>query len=119
SVNGLTTGIYQLVWSIANGSCASSQDIVQITIYSPTVPGTLSADATVCATANAGSLTLTGYSSSILNWQSSTNNGSTWSNILNTTSSVDFANLSTTTKYRASVQNAVCPALYSNVVTVN
>jgi hypothetical protein len=119
SVNGLSTGVYQLVWTIANGSCAASQDIVQLTIYSTTVPGTLASDATVCATANAGSLTLTGYSSSILNWQSSINNGSTWSNILNTTSSIDFTNLTATTKYRASVQNGVCPALYSNVVTVN
>ncbi|MES2371663.1 MAG: hypothetical protein V4557_03725, partial [Bacteroidota bacterium] len=119
SVNGLATGVYQFTWSVANGSCAASQDIVQLTVYSATVPGVLASDATVCATANAGSLTLTGYSSSILNWQSSTDNGSTWNNILNTTSSVDFTNLSTTTKYRASVQNGVCPALYSNVVTVN
>ncbi|MES2005130.1 MAG: hypothetical protein V4450_11445, partial [Bacteroidota bacterium] len=119
TVNGLTTGTYQLAWTIDNGSCAASQDLVQLTVYSATVPGILASDATVCATANAGTLSLTGYSSSILNWESSTDNGATWNNIINTTNTINYTNLSSTTQYRANVQNGICPALYSNVVKVN
>ncbi|MEO7531532.1 MAG: gliding motility-associated C-terminal domain-containing protein [Sediminibacterium sp.] len=118
-VNGLAVGTYQLAWTIANGLCTASQDLVQITVHSASVPGTLAADATVCATANSGTLALTGYSSSILNWQSSTDNGVTWNNIANTTNTQGYTNLAGSTKYRASVQNAICPALYSNVVTIN
>ena len=93
--------------------------MVDITVVSQTNPGTLAADLTVCATANSGSLTLTGYSTDILAWESSTDNGNTWNTIANTSPGFAFTNLSATTRYRASVKNSVCPALYSNVVTVN
>jgi hypothetical protein len=118
TVNGLTTGTYQFVWTVSNGVCADSKDTVQVTVYPPTVAGTLSADATVCATSNGGTLNLSGYVSNILQWESSTDNGTTWNNIANTTASQNYNNLAASTKYRASVQNAICPALYSNIVSI-
>ncbi|NCI47603.1 PKD domain-containing protein, partial [Sediminibacterium soli] len=119
TVNGLTTGTYRLAWNINNGACAVSQDFVDITVVPQTNPGTLASDLTVCATANSGSFTLTGYSTNILNWESSTDNGNTWNTISNTTANFSFTNLTTTTRYRVNVKNSVCPALYSNVVTAN
>ncbi|MES2371664.1 MAG: PKD-like domain-containing protein, partial [Bacteroidota bacterium] len=118
SVNGLTTGIYQFIWTVSNGLCATSQDIVQITVNPQTVPGTLAASATVCATGNAGTLTLTGYTSAVVRWESSIDNGSTWNNILNTTSTIAYNNLTETTQYRVSVQSGVCAPQYSNIATI-
>jgi hypothetical protein len=119
TVNGLIPGTYQFAWTISNGTCADSQDLVSITVYSQTVPGLLISDATVCATSNNGTLSLSGYSSSILRWEYSNDNGSSWNNVANTTNSLSYTNLAGSTKYRAYVQNAICPALYSNIVSVN
>jgi hypothetical protein len=118
TVNGLTAGTYQFIWTISNGTCASSKDTVQVTVYPATTPGTLAADATVCATSNSGTLNLSGYATDILRWESSTDNGTTWNNIANTTSALSYNNVATLTKYRAYVQNAICPALYSNVINI-
>ncbi|WP_204298451.1 hypothetical protein, partial [Stenotrophomonas maltophilia] len=65
TVNGLTFGSYQFKWTVSNGYCANSEATVNVTINTPTVPGTLAANATVCATANNGTLTLSGYSTII------------------------------------------------------
>ncbi|WP_206203609.1 hypothetical protein, partial [Thermococcus sp. M36] len=54
----------------------------------------------------------------ILYWQSSTDNGNTWNNISNTTDSLVYNNLLSTTKYRTFVQSGVCASLISNTVTV-
>jgi hypothetical protein len=91
---------------------------VQVIVYPPTSPGTLAADATVCATSNTGTINLSGYATNILRWESSTDNGTTWNNITNTTSALTYNNLAASTKYRALVQNAICPSLYSNLVNI-
>jgi gliding motility-associated-like protein len=119
TINGLTAGSYQFIWTISNALCADSKDTVTIIVYPPTVAGSLVADATVCATANAGTLSLTGYTGNVLQWETSTNNGVSWNPIANTAASLNYNNLTATTQYRASVQNAVCPAQYSNIVTIN
>jgi hypothetical protein len=118
TINGLTAGTYQFVWTISNAVCTESKDTVQIIVYPPTVAGTLASAATVCATANAGTLSLTGYVSSVLRWESSLD-GTTWSNIANNTGTLSYTDLTATTSYRTYVQNAICPAVYSNAVTIN
>jgi hypothetical protein len=89
TVNGLTAGVYQFIWTISNAPCSSSQSTVQITVYPPTVAGTLAAAATVCATANTGSLSLTGFVSSVLRWESSPD-GTVWNNIVNNTGILSY-----------------------------
>jgi len=117
SVTGLVPGSYQFIWTISNGSCADSKDTVSIIIDEATYPGLLSADQTVCASANAGTLVLQNYRSQILNWESS-QDGTNWTNIANNTNSQSFTNLTNSTYYRSSVKNGVCAALYSNIVRV-
>ena len=114
----MTAGSYQFVWTISNGLCADSKDTMQIIVFAPTLPGTLTADANVCATSNAATLSLTGYSSSILRWEYSINNAASWNNIANTKDTLSYKNLTANTAYRVYVQNAICPALYSNTVTI-
>jgi gliding motility-associated-like protein len=117
TINGLITGTYQLIWTVDNGVCTNSKDTVQIIVYPTTVPGTLSADATVCASSNNGTLSLNGFSSSILQWESSTN-GSNWNTITNTTNTQNYSNLTSSTYFRVSVKNGVCPSLYSNQIRI-
>ena len=58
------------------------------------------------------------YSETINNWEYSEDGGTIWNNIANTTSSNSYLNLTGTTLYRASVQNGVCPADFSDTVTI-
>ncbi|MEI8073504.1 MAG: PKD domain-containing protein [Bacteroidota bacterium] len=118
SVTGLVTGTYQFVWSISNTICADSKDTVSITVYAPTVAGTLSADAIVCATSNNNTLIISGFNGTILKWESSINNGTNWDSISNINSTYSYNNLNLSTSFRALVQNQICPAVYSNKVTI-
>ena len=118
TVNGLVAGTYQFEWTISNGVCTNLKDTVIVTVYPATVPGTLSASTTVCATANNGTLSLAGFTGNILHWEASTDNGTSWTNISNTTNTLNFTNLSSTTQYRVSVQSGVCAPQYSNIITV-
>jgi hypothetical protein len=54
----------------------------------------------------------------VVRWESSIDNGSTWNNILNTTSTIAYNNLTATTQYRVSVQSGVCAPQYSNIATI-
>ncbi len=118
TVTGLTTGTYILRWSISNGVCTASQDDVTILISPVTQAGSLSADATVCAPVNSGSLSITGYTGNIINWQSSIDNGANWTTLVNTTPNLNFSNLTTNTLFKASVQSGSCSILFSNTVAI-
>ncbi|MCX6205325.1 MAG: hypothetical protein NTZ19_03635, partial [Bacteroidetes bacterium] len=118
TVAGLIAGTYQFVWTISNVLCADSKDTMQVTVVPPTVAGTLSADAIVCATANSDTLSLSGSTGAILTWEYSTNNGGAWSTIANTNNTYTYNNLITSTDYRAIVQNQICPSVYSNIVNI-
>ncbi|MEK7199641.1 MAG: PKD-like domain-containing protein, partial [Bacteroidota bacterium] len=119
SVNGLIPGTYQLTWTISNGSCAVSKDTVVIINSAQSVAGSISANATVCAGNNNGTLTLSGYTGNIVRWESSTDGGATWPIVINnTTSTYTYSNLTATTLFRAVVQNGVCSFTYVNPVTI-
>jgi gliding motility-associated-like protein len=76
-----------------------------ITITQPTVPGTVSGGNSFCGTTGSGTLTLTGSVGNILNWQSSTDGGVTWTSIPNTTTTQTYSGITQTTIYEAVVQN--------------
>ena len=79
--------------------------------------GTLSpATSTVCAGFNSGTLTLTGYTGSILRYQ--TNNGNGYVDVAGTTPTYTFSNLTQTTSFRAVVQNGANAPVTSTVATV-
>ena len=118
TVNGLVAGTYQFVWTISNALCADSKDTVQVIVNPPTIAGTLAAAATVCATANNGTLTLSGNNGQIIHWESSSDNGTTWTIIPDTTNTYTYKNLITSTLFRVLIQNGVCATSYTNIVLV-
>lgn len=114
-----TTTIYRAV--VKSGGCASVNSAgVQITVSAPSVGGTVSGIDTVCNGSNSGTLTLAGYTGSVVRWQSSDDGGLSWSNITNTTgsSTCNYANITATTDYRAVVQNGTCQAINSPAATI-
>jgi gliding motility-associated-like protein len=105
--------------TIKSGGCASTRsDTAVVIISAATVPGTLSSNATVCTGTNSGTITLSGNSGTVSNWESSTDNGALWTVIPNTTTSETYTNLTATTIYRALVQNAGCTTVYTDTVQI-
>jgi gliding motility-associated-like protein len=89
-----------------------------VTSSATTVGGSVSGTTNVCTGTNTGTFNLTGNIGSVLNWEFSTDGGTTWNNIANTTTSLTFNNISDTTMYRANVKSGTCPSAFSTPDTV-
>src|SRR5438477_9213162 len=81
--------------------------VATLSVDPASVGGTTSGSATVCASSNSGSITLSGQTGSVINWQFSTDGGTIWTDISNTTSTQAYSNITQTTIYRAVVQSGV------------
>jgi hypothetical protein len=116
------TGIYRFSWEISNGVgavCPASADEVLVNVSTPTVPGFVSAPATLCSGTGSGTLNLTGHTGSVVRWESSTDNFATVVNVIpNVTATQNYSGLTTTTQYRAIVRNGTCPELASGATTI-
>lgn len=114
-----TTTYYRAV--VSNASCASAFSTVSSIIVAPaSVGGTLTGSARVCSSSNAISLMLGGRVGNIIKWQSSTVSdfSTNVTDIANTTQNLTDSNLTTTTYYRAVVQNGMCSIAYSTTATI-
>jgi hypothetical protein len=111
------------VQDASSSACTQVQSGTATVLVSPvSVGGTIGVNAVVCSGANSGTLTLSSYVGSIVNWESSTNGGTSWTSIANSTSSLNYTNLTQTTMYRAIVQSGTCSPVYSSnnaTITVN
>ncbi|MGC4101450.1 M36 family metallopeptidase [Ferruginibacter sp.] len=106
---------------VVTGSCNPTATSLSatLTVAAATIGGTISpANIPVCGLPNGGTFTLSGQNGAIVRWESSTDGGTTWTNIANTTNTLTFANAATTTLYRALVQVSGCTAVYSSMGTV-
>lgn len=119
-VNLIDTTMYRVI--VNSGVCPTDTSTsVTITVDAPSVGGTVTTDDTVCAGANSGTLTLSGHTGTVAGWEYSTDGGTTWINLANTTTTQGYINLVTTTMYRARVGNGVCPPVNSDtaIITVD
>lgn len=92
---------------VKNGSFPSdTSTIACVTVYLPSVGGTITGGGSFCGSSGTGTLSLTGSTGNVLKWQSSTNSGTTWIDITNTTTSLAYSNITQNTMYRAIVQNS-------------
>ena len=121
TVSGLLDeGDYTFRYVIENAPCPQSVSNVTVTKFDDTESGVLGGgNVTVCEGDNSGFLNLTGNVGDVLRWEASPDNFSpTTIQIGNTSANLTYTDITTTTTYRALVQNGVCPAEYSNEVTV-
>lgn len=116
-LNIIDTTMYRVI--VGNGVCPTdTSTLVTINVDAPSVGGNVSMDDTVCAGANAGTLTLSGETGNVVGWEYSVDGGVTWVNIANTTTSQGYTNLMQTTMYRVRVGNGVCPSVVSDTATI-
>jgi hypothetical protein len=92
----------------------ASQGMVNPTLVNGEFQSGGAADAGI----NTGSISLSSQTGVVVRWESSINAGISWTNIINTTNKLSFANLTQTTQYRAVVQNSVCSIAYSSIATI-
>jgi len=99
-------------------SCADLKDTIDVSTTPPTVAGQVLSNNTVCSGSNSTTLTLNGSVGNVLSWLSSTD-GINWSEVPVTSANYNAQNLTTTTQYRALVQNgSTCSIDSSTAATI-
>lgn len=88
-------------------------------IKAQSIGGTTSGSALYCDTTNTGFISLNGQVGNVLYWQYSINNGSSWVNISNNSTSQSYNYLKLTTDYRAIVQNGLFTPDTSTISSIN
>ena len=114
-----TTTQYRAV--IQNGVCPQVYSISgTITVDNPSIGGNITPDQTICLGNAPAILSLTGSTGDAIQWQVSSNAGTTWTNIANSQNTYTLGNQNTlgTFKYRAEVKNGACPSIFSNPATI-
>lgn len=102
--------------AVKNGVCAEVfSSTATITINTPSVGGTTAGAATLCSP-GAGTITLSGHTGSVVRWEYST--GGAWTTVSNTTTSLTYSGLTSTTNYRAVVKSGVCAEANSSTTTI-
>jgi gliding motility-associated-like protein len=94
---------------VRSGNCpVSVSQTFSVSVHAVSNAGVIAGTSTICAGINNGLLSLNGHNGQVIQWQASSNNGSSWQNISSGTATLSFVNLSVSTIYRAQVQNGVC-----------
>jgi hypothetical protein len=118
-----SSGTYYYRVEVQTPSCGSavtsSSKTITVTSGTPPVGGSVSSN-THSSTTNSGTLTLSGHSGTIVKWQRSTNDGITWTDITNTTTSHSYTNVAVKTLFRAQLTSGTCGFTYSSsgIVTI-
>jgi len=116
------TSLTQTTWYrslIDGGVCPDVySDTAVVYVEQLTDPGVISGSDSLCIDAASGTLNLSGNIGSVVQWESSVNNGANWSVIANPTTTENFTNLTQTTWYRAYTDGGFCPSYYSDTAIV-
>ena len=79
---------------VKSGLCASQYSTpVSVSVDATAVGGNIIGSSTVCSSGNGGALTLVGHTTSVLQWETSTDGGATWNPVANTTTIENYTNL--------------------------
>lgn len=113
-INVAGTYYYRVQVQTPNCGAAVNSTAKTITVISGTPPVGGSVSSAVHPTStNSGTLTLSGHTGTIVKWQRSINEGVTWTDIANTSTSNSYSNQTDGTLYRAQLQNGTCGFTYS------
>lgn len=116
-----SAGTYYYRVEVQTPSCGSAvlSDSKTITVTSGTPPVGGSVSSSIhTSTTNSGTLTLSGHTGTIVKWQRSTNDGVTWTDIVNTATTQSYTNITVKTLYRVQLQSGTCGFAFSNVGSV-
>jgi gliding motility-associated-like protein len=116
--NNLTGTTYYRT-RVKNGVCASATTLsFKVEVSETSVGGKAGPDVSVCEGSNFGLISLSDYTGDITKWQYTTDLTGSWTDIANFTNRQEYRDLSSTTYYRAIVQNGACADSSSNVTTI-
>ena len=123
TLTGVTAGMNGYQYRcVITGNCGSpaTSNAATLSTSGTSVGGTVTpANTIVCTTPNNGTLTVAGFTGSIVRWEFSTvSNVGPWTTIANTTTTQTYTNITVTTWYRAVVQVAGCAVANSSVAAV-
>lgn len=118
--NSSKAGTYNLVVGITGG-CQAQTVSTSVLVSPASNAGNITPNQTVCGESNQGTVGVSGFTGSILKWQSATDASGPWITLESTSASISFSNLQQNTFYRAIVQSGVCDPDTSGIamVTVN
>jgi gliding motility-associated-like protein len=124
NATGTQSSIVYTLSSISNSTTGcnnpSLSDKYTIYIDPSSVGGTLSTTAASgCYGSNTGTINLSGNTGNVVRWEYSTDGGSTWIYMNNTSKTYSFKNLTVATQYRVLVQSGVCSATYSSTQSIS
>jgi hypothetical protein len=112
------TTAYSVTVSNVSGCSITSKTV---TIVTTPVGGISSySGGILCSIANSGIINLSGQVGSVVKWQTSTDAGSTWLDITNTTTTYNFSNAIHNQQYRAVINNGGgCSDAFSSITTLS
>ncbi len=114
AVSPIVTTTY-LVTGTSDKGCTSTAEVT-VNVDEQSAGGVITpSTSTVCISGNSGTLSIagSGYVGDILRWESSLDNGGTWSSIDNTSENLSFTNLTQNTLYRVAVKSGICDEAFS------
>lgn len=118
TVTNVTASLYYRA-VVQSGGSTSYSTPAYIGVSTVSNGGTLTAiNSAVCNNVIGGPMNLTAKVGDVVQWQQSTNNGVTWTDIASTATSFSAPALTQTTQYRVEVKSGVCPSAFSNPVTI-
>ena len=99
-----TTGTYYYRVEILATGCTTVaySSVATVSVVAPPTGGYVSSGGT------SGTITLTGYTGTVTKWQKSTDGGTTWTDIVNTSTTYSYTNQTDGTKFRAVMTNGYC-----------
>ncbi|RYE20431.1 MAG: hypothetical protein EOP51_17835, partial [Sphingobacteriales bacterium] len=118
TISGSPTELGSFNYTITTtGTCSATSMTGTILVNNGSVGGIVSSPVPICSGAT-GTLNLSGNTGNVVRWESSIDNGVTWINISNTTTTLSYVNLTVPTQYRAFVKSGSCNGVYSTVEKV-
>ncbi len=104
---------------VKNGVCSSDTSMVAIVeVSKKSDAGNIYGLGQWCSLVNSGTIEVKDVTGDVLYWQSSTNNGSTWNDVVTNSKTYNYQNLTSTTQFRAVVRNGVCAEDFSQIAMV-
>ncbi len=111
-----SAGTYYFRAVVTNAAGCTSQNTSEYTITvsaSSTPAGGEVSSNSHCGVNNSGTLVLSGSSGTSYSWEYSTDNGSNWTSASNTTTTLNYTNISQNRLYRVLVTDGSCGSAYS------
>jgi len=116
----VVSGVYEYRAQVQSGSCASAfSTATTVTVDPAVVAGTVSGTTTeICLGNPTGTMTLSGYTGSVVKWQKRVDGGA-WADIATTlTTYSEIPSTEGVWDYRAEVESGACGSAYSTAHTI-